>query len=143
MMLTIWPLPDWAARFRPDWVALLVIYWCLAMPHRVGILTAWVAGVMVDALTGSLLGEHALALTVVAFLTLQSHLRLRLFPLWQQTVSVVAFLVVYQFLLLWIDGITGQVTGSWERLLPVLTSAVLWPWILNLLRILRRRYQSV
>ncbi len=65
LLLTIWPLPNWAEPFRPAWVVLATIYWCLFLPHRVGLLVTFGVGILVDTLTGSLLGEHALALLLV------------------------------------------------------------------------------
>ncbi|MGB5178147.1 MAG: rod shape-determining protein MreD, partial [Gammaproteobacteria bacterium] len=85
LLLTVIPLPDWARYMRPDWVGLVLIYWCMALPERVGVATGWFTGLMVDLLTGTLLGQHALSLTVVAYITLKFHLRLRLVPVWQQS----------------------------------------------------------
>ena len=68
LLLTIMPLPEWARYLRPDWVGLVLIYWCLAVPERVGVITGWLMGLLVDLLTGAILGQHALALTVVAWI---------------------------------------------------------------------------
>ncbi len=92
LILTIWPLPHWAELFRPAWVPLVTVYWCLWLPQRVGVITAFVAGLLVDALTGTLLGEHALALVLVAWSTLWLHLQVRVYPWWQQCFMVLCIL---------------------------------------------------
>ena len=71
LMLTALPMPEWARIWRPAWVCLVLIYWCMALPARVGILVAACAGILLDVISGTLLGQHALALSVVAFIALQ------------------------------------------------------------------------
>jgi rod shape-determining protein MreD len=141
LVLTVWPVPAWAGLFRPAWVALVVIYWCMALPERVGIGIAWGIGVLIDALTGSLLGEHALALALIAFLVLRWHLQLRIYPLWQQTLAVTMLLMLYEFIPFWIDGAVGYTNPAEARWLPIVSSMILWPWVLHALRYLRRRYR--
>jgi rod shape-determining protein MreD len=141
LILTIWPLPNWAETFRPIWVPLVTIYWCLWLPQRVGVITAFVAGILVDALTGTLLGEHALALVLVAWSTLWLHLQVRVYPWWQQCVVVLSILLLYSFVLFWVDGMLGYTHGAGLRWLPTLVSALLWPWVLQLLSRLQQKYQ--
>lgn len=138
LMLTLLPLPGWAMLARPEWVMLVLIYWCLAMPHRVGIGTAWIMGLLLDAATGTLLGQHALAFALVAYITLKLYMRIRLFTLWQQALSVLALVFIEQMLVLWITGMTNQLPWRWDYLLPTLTSMLLWPLIFMLLRNVRR-----
>jgi rod shape-determining protein MreD len=141
MLLTIIPLPDWLRYLRPDWVGLVLIYWCLALPERVGVSTGWFVGLLVDMLTGSLLGQHAMALTIVAFLTLRFHLRIRLFPIWQQALTVLVLLVLHQLLALWVSRFIGRPAPPWSYWLPSLTSMLIWPPIYFALRSLRRGFR--
>ena len=62
LMLTALPMPEWASLWRPAWVALVLIYWCMALPARSGVLVGWSVGLLLDVMTGTLLGQHALAL---------------------------------------------------------------------------------
>jgi hypothetical protein len=87
---------------------LTAIYWALAYPRRYGLALAWSAGLVLDVLKGGVLGQHALAMTVAVWLALRFHLRLRIFPIWQQTVAVGALIAVHQFLVFWVDGVTGE-----------------------------------
>lgn len=140
MMLDIAPLPDWLVAFRPEWSAIVLIYWCLALPQRVGVGIGWLVGLVVDVLRGALLGQHALGYAVVAYLALKLHRRIRVFPPWQQALTVMIFIALQQLLVLWILGIIGQARGTFSYWLPSLSSAVLWPWIFVGLRDLRRRF---
>ncbi len=141
LILTIVPLPDQARPLRPDWVALVLIYWCLATPERVGVGIAWGVGLLVDTLTGTLLGQHALALCIIAFLTLNLYRRIRLFPLWQQSVTVLILLAIYQALNLWVSGIVGHPVHTWKYWLPSIAGMLLWPLVFKLLRSIRRHFQ--
>lgn len=142
LALTIVPLPDWAEALRPLWVALAVFYWVIALPERFGVGLAWIVGLLLDALTGTLLGAHALALTLVAFVASRMHLKLRMYPVWQQSLTVGLSLCLYTFILFWIGGLSGEATRPLVRFVPVATSVLLWPWIYWLLRAVRRRFVS-
>ncbi|MBI3571209.1 MAG: rod shape-determining protein MreD [Gammaproteobacteria bacterium] len=139
VILAIMPFPVWAEPFRPDWVGLVLIYWCLAIPERVSVGTGWLLGFIQDILYGSLLGSNALAKTLVAFLAVRLHLQLRMFPRWQQAVSVLGLLVANQLLVLWIRGAIGQAPETISYWTPSVVGALLWPWLFVILRDLRRR----
>lgn len=141
LLLSIWPLPDWAEPFRPAWLLLATIYWCLFLPHRVGLLVTFCVGILMDTLTGSLLGEHALALLLVAWVTLKLHLQIRVYPWWQQTLLVLVLMLLYTFVLYWIDGMLGYTQGAMLRWMPVLITSLLWPWSMQLLGLLQQRFQ--
>jgi|APFre7841882590_1041340.scaffolds.fasta_scaffold02675_2 rod shape-determining protein MreD len=141
LLLASIPLPTWVDRFRPDWLSLVLIYWCMALPGRVGIATGWFWGLLLDAAKGTLLGQHALALAVVAFLTLKAHRRIRVFPLWQQALSVLLILLINQVLVIWINGIIGYPPHNWWFLAPAVGGMLLWPWVFIILRDLRRRFR--
>lgn len=139
-LLTLMPLPDWAQIFRPQWVALILIYWCMALPERIGVGVGFTTGLLLDVLTGTLLGQHALGLSVVAFVTLKLHLRVRVMPLRQQVFTIFILLLVERLLALWSTGAAGYPTPSlWYWITP-LVGMLLWPWIYILLRDTRRRF---
>lgn len=133
LIVTVVPLPGVFDAARPDLLLLLVIYWSLSSPRIAGLALAWACGVMIDLLKGTTLGQHALAFLLVGFLTHRFQLRMRLFPIWQQTLTVLLLLALYQFLVFWIDGIIGQPVISWMRWLPVLSGALLWPALVAVL----------
>lgn len=141
MMLTVIPLPEWAATFRPAWVPLVLIYWCIALPKRVNIGVGWLSGLFVDILTGTLLGQHALAYAVVAFLSVKLHQQIRVYPFWQQALSVFTLVALGQLLIVWILGIVGRAPESWLYWMPSATSALLWPWVFIVMRDIRRKFR--
>jgi rod shape-determining protein MreD len=140
MALTVLPMPETFANYRPEWVALVLLYWIMALPHRIGINIAWLMGISLDVLKGALLGQHALALVVLAFMMLNLSLRIRVYPFWQQSVMVGLMLFFYHGLLLLIYDMTGTIEFSWQYWTPVLLGALLWPWVFIILRDLRRRH---
>ncbi|APZ42028.1 rod shape-determining protein MreD [Acidihalobacter ferrooxydans] len=139
MALTIFTLPQSLIDLRPDWVALFIIYWSMALPRRFGPGSAWVVGLLLDALTGTLLGQHAIALTVLAYLTIRMHQRVRVHHPWQQAISVGLILFIYRLLMLWVYGITGHAPGTWAYWYPLGIDILLWPAIFVLLRGYRRK----
>lgn len=139
-LLTIVPLPEGLRVYRPDWVALVLIYWCMAVPERVGVGYGWSAGLLVDVLTGTLLGQHAMGLAIVAFLTLKLHQRIRLYPLWQQALTVLLLLAMHQLLSMWIDGIIGRPGHNWTYWFPAIIGTLIWPFVYSFLRGLRRQF---
>lgn len=141
LLLTIMPLPDWMRYYRPDWVGLVLIYWCLALPERVGVSTGWITGLLVDLLTGTLLGQHAMALTIVAYLTLKFHQRVRLFPVWQQAMTILVLLVLHQLLVLWVSRFIGRTGPPWYYWAPAVTGMFAWPFIYVALRAIRRSFK--
>jgi rod shape-determining protein MreD len=141
LVLTVLPLPDAVQALRPQWYCLVLIYWCFALPERIGVGTGWALGLIVDALTGSLFGQHALSLSLIAYLCITLHLRVRIFPLWQQSLTVLALLALERLLSLWITGATGRPTPPLEYWAPALVGMLLWPWVFIILRDLRRRFR--
>ena len=141
LILTIFPLPGWAEELRPLWVVLTVIYWAMALPHRVSIGIAWMSGLLLDVLLDALPGQHALTLALVAFLTIRIHQRLRIFPLWQQSIVIFVMCFIYSIIVLWIKGITGVAPNLWLFILPSVTSAIIWPAVFIFLRQIRRAYR--
>lgn len=141
MMLTMIPLPDWAEFLRPEWVTMVLIYWCMALPERVGVGIGWLAGLLLDVIHGAVLGQYALALTLIAYLTHTLHQRLRIYPLWQQALVVLMLLLLQQLLVIWIKGFLGQSPNSLLYWLPSFTSMLLWPWMFLILRDIRRNFR--
>src|SRR5688572_27318345 len=107
LILAVLPLPQWLNIARPYLLLLLVIYWSLSAPRIAGLLFAWLCGLAIDVLKGTTLGQHALAFLLVSFLTHKFQLRIRIFPLSQQTVTVLLLLLLYEFVMFWTDRIIG------------------------------------
>jgi len=140
-LLAIVPFPEWAMNYRPEWVPIVLIYWVIALPYRVGIGSAFVAGLVLDVLEGSTLGVNALALVVVAYVALSLHQRMRMFSALQQSGLVLALVGLNLMLCNWLQILTGQsVPSNLMFLMAALTSAVIWPSLFQLLRQIRRSF---
>jgi rod shape-determining protein MreD len=126
LALAVVPLPDAVAPLRPDWVALVLLYWALMAPRHFSLLTAFWMGLALDTLSGALLGQNALALLVIVYLADKFHLRLRVFPVSQLAITVLALLGLYEFILFWIDGMAGRTVPLVERWVPPLTGTLAW-----------------
>jgi rod shape-determining protein MreD len=141
LVLTTLPVPEWAVLWRPSWVALVVIYWCMAVPARFGIVLGWILGLTLDVHAGTLLGQHALSMSVMAFISLVIHQRVRVLPLWQQGVSVFGLVFIYNTMTLWVNGVQGKPVEAVAYWSVPFMSMVLWPWIYIILRDVRRRFR--
>ena len=141
IMLMMMPLSGGLVLFRPEFVVIVLIYWCIELPERVGVVVGWFAGLMLDVVKGALLGQHAFALAIVAWATLKLHQRIRVYPKWQQALSVFLLIVLSQMIVLWVQGIIGKSPNTWMYWIPSVTSTLLWPWLYMLLRNLHRSYK--
>ena len=139
LLLGIVPFPHFES-LRPLFMALLLAFWALELPQRVGMVTAWCLGIAQDVLDGTFLGHNALILTLITFLVLSLQQRVRMFPMWQQSLVVLVIFGLAQLLQLWLSALTGN-RETLAVLLPALISALLWPWVSFGLRGLRRRFK--
>jgi rod shape-determining protein MreD len=137
MALKIIPLSGWFGLINPDWVLLTLIYWSLAVPERVGILHAWSFGLLNDVLTGRLFGQHALAYSLVIYICLSLHRRLRQFPIMQQALFIFFCLLLAQLLLFFIKNIKETAELNPTFWLPVFVGTVCWPFVYTVLRFVR------
>jgi len=133
-----WPL-EWSL-YNPDWVLLVLVYWNMAIPDRVGVGTAWFAGLLTDALTGRLLGQHALAYALVAYVCIRLHRRLRLYPLSQQAFMVLGFQLASQLLIFWTQSVKYSAILGGQYWLSSLVGTLTWPLVFVLLRRVRRHF---
>lgn len=142
LMLSVMPLPDAVEPFRPDWLALIVIFWAMQLPRTWSVGFAWIVGIVLDVSHGTLLGQHALALCVIAFATVRFHLLMRVFPLSQLSATIFALLALYQFILFWVNGVAGVSAPSITYWAPVLTGTLVWPFLYIFLSGVRYRSRS-
>lgn len=141
LILSIMPLPIALRPFWPDWAVLVVIYWAMALPHRVSIGTAWVVGFLLDILLGTVLGVNALGLAIVTFVVSSNFQKLRNFSVWQQAFLIGVFIALFHLIVFWVNRFILNLQFSSEYMMPSLTSAALWLWLFPLLRSYRRRFK--
>ena len=126
----------WLA-LRPDFVALVLLYWCIHKPYHVGINIAWTVGILADVADASLFGQHALAYSILAFSGIVLHRRILMFNLSQQTLQIFPLLLLAYAVY---AAVHWQLRGniSWEYFIGSVVSALLWAPITILLQTLRR-----
>ena len=132
------PVGEEWKNYMPAWVTLVLIYWCLAVPEKITLGTGWLIGLGLDILAFGLLGRYALTKTLITYLTRRVALRVRVYPVWQQSVFVLMLLALESVILVAIGYlIEGNIQGlaQWRALA---IGAALWPFIFWFLRHCRR-----
>jgi len=127
LLLGMMKLPEWAVWVRLPWVPVVLLFWVLIFPQQIGLGIAWTLGIILDALNGTLIGEHALGLVVITFLFLRFYRQIRMFPMMQQAVIVSVLIAVYQALLFWIHSMIGISLDGRLFWFPVFATLILWP----------------
>ena len=127
LILTVLPLPPWLDVVRPAFLVLTVIYWSVNAPRAGGLAIGFFAGLLLDVFQGPVLGEHALALSLITYIAVREHQRIRSKPAIQQALIVFAALILYEVVLFMIDGWTGNPVTSPLRWVHTVTGALIWP----------------
>ena len=133
------PLPGVLEPFKPYWPALVLLYWALESDGRVTLGLAFVVGLGADLLNGVVLGEQALRLCALVFIALRFRARLRFFPIWQQTLAVLALLINDRILLMIVRVLAGDSLPPASWWISPFIGAALWPFLFLLLDDLRAR----
>ena len=139
VLLSSLPLPEVLTPFKPYWVGMVLIYWTLETRDIISLGMAFLIGLVLDIFSGSLMGLHALSLVIMVFLVRRFRSRLRFFPPWQQSLSVLGLLVNDRIILIWIIVLLGEPLPTWKYWLPPLLGMALWPWLFLFLDRIRSR----
>ncbi|QLB20204.1 rod shape-determining protein MreD [Vespertiliibacter pulmonis] len=140
-VLEIMPWPAGFQALRPAWVVLVLIYWALALPSKISVGTAFVAGIVWDVILGSILGVHALVLSIAIYFVAKHHLILRNLSLWLQGILVVFYVSLIRFSIFFVELILHGAEFNSQELFGALISGILWPWVFLLMRHIRRGLQ--
>lgn len=122
----------------PDFVALVLAFWCVRQPRLVGLGAGWLLGLLTDVGNGVLLGQHALAYSLLAFAAITLSRRVLWFPLWGQALHVAALLLFAQGVSALVRLAAGADFPGWTIAVGPLLGAALWP-VVNVLLLLRQR----
>lgn len=142
MALVLNLLPWGNATGLPDWLGLVIVFWSVHEPRRMGIGFAWALGLVMDAANSALLGQHALAYSLLAFSAIALSRRLLWFPLWPQALHAFVLLLGAELVMLAVRMASG---GSFPGVLYFAGSALsglLWPFLTYLLLAPQRRAQN-
>ena len=143
LILSIFHLPEgapaWLAWLRPVWVSLILFYWVIELPHRVGLISAWILGFVVDVAVGDPLGLNGLLLAFITYVTWRFYERLRMLPVLQQGATLFVLVLVGELTRAIVVAISGSGEFSLAVVIPALSSFFTWPFIYLLLERVRRQ----
>ncbi|ALM52940.1 rod shape-determining protein MreD [Halomonas huangheensis] len=139
LCLQVMPMAEGWQVWRPDWLGLMLIYWCMQQPERVGVFHGFVFGLLLDLIEGAPLGQNALILSLLAFLGALVYPRFRTYSLIQQAVLILVLLGLSQLVEQWLRTLFGPFSMHLSFLIPSLIGAALWPWLATLFKALGRR----
>ena len=144
LFLNYLPWPD--LRLVPDFVALVLAFWCVRQPRLVGLGVGWMLGLLTDAGNGVLLGQHALAYSLLAFLSVWLSRRILWFGPMLQSLHIALILLVTQAAVLVVRLAAGDAFPGWPIIVGPLFGAILWPvatWLLLLPQRRTEREQAI
>lgn len=141
-LLQLMPLPQLLLPFKPFWLALVLVYWAIEVPERIGLGFSFLLGLAGDVLAGELLGEQALRLVILAFIVLRFRSRLRFFPIWQQSLAVLALLLNDRVVQLMVRGFSGEPMPSAAYWIGPAVGMLAWPLVFLMLDDLRARLRA-
>lgn len=138
LVLTALPAPEVLFNFWPDWVALVLFYWALMMPERVGPWVGFLVGTLMEALFVKSFGVLGLGFATLLFVINGVHLQLRVLSVWQQMIVVTLFIGIFKLVTGWLYGLIEGFALSGEYFYSLLGCMVIWPFLFILMQELRR-----
>ncbi|MCH9756706.1 MAG: rod shape-determining protein MreD [Gammaproteobacteria bacterium] len=129
LLLSIMPFGAVLSLFRPFWVLLFVLYLQYTLPKQCNVLFILFFGLLLDALSAGVIGQHAFALLLTAWVSLKRSQRFRLLWMSQQLFGIAVLALLYQLALLSIQFILGYPVSVLGVLLPIVMTALCWPWM--------------
>lgn len=126
LLLNLLPWSGTLLWVRPDFVALVLLYWCIEQPRRIGFVTAWLLGLLMDVADGSLFGQHALAYSILAYAGIVLHRRVLGFSGTPQIVHVVVLLLMNDLIVLAIRLLAGADFPGYQYFLGSFVAGALW-----------------
>src|SRR5262245_15926238 len=127
LLANLLPASGLVLALRPDFLALVLLYWCIQEPRFVGVGTAWMVGLVMDVGDGTVFGQHALAYAFLAYAAEYFRRRVLRFPPWQQAAQVAVLLLLCSALVLLVRFVGGAPLPRWTYAVPPLVGALLWP----------------
>ena len=140
IMMTIIPLPEFFHGIRIEWVSLAIIFFSMMNVSLMGVVAAWTIGLLLDLLQGGLLGENALILSIISYLSYRFRFQVRVYPDWQLMIVTLFFLSFGNLISLWIRGFSGRMLFVTEEWLSIFIAALIWPIFMRMTEILQNYF---
>ena len=134
IVLTIIPLPDIINSFRLPWLMMTIIYFSIFNVSLIGILSAWLAGLILDLMLGGLMGENAMILSIISYISYRFRFQIRVYPIWQIMVVVLLLLSLGELFSLWIQGVSGIMNPSITDWINILVAVIIWPFLMGFIQ---------
>lgn len=138
LFLNLLPWAGYWLWVRPDFVALVVLYWCIEEPRKIGFAGAWLLGLFMDVADGTLFGQHALAYAILAYAGIVLHRRVRMFSGTPQVLHVIPLLLLNDLIVLGIRALAGADFPGFQYFIGSFVAGALWPPLGVLLRLPQR-----
>jgi rod shape-determining protein MreD len=133
--------PQWLGWLRPEWVSLVVFFWVMELPHRLGLISAWVVGLAVDVLYADPLGLNGALLAAITYFAWRFYERLRMYSVFQQCGVVFVLIFGSEAVRMLVRDLAWDRGWTWAVVLPALASMVLWPFVYLLLQRFRTQFR--
>ena len=141
LLLAVFPLTPPDDGWRPEWTALVVIFWAVNIPDRIGVSFAWLAGLVLDGFSGVTLGQNALSLAIVAYICNGLYQRMQHFAILQQAGLVFVLVGIHLLVGYWVQSLGALSTRNLNFLAGALSSALVWPFFSLVLQYVFRSFQ--
>jgi rod shape-determining protein MreD len=135
LIINLLPWSGWLLAMKPDFVALVLLYWCIHQPRKLGFAAAWFMGLAMDVADGSLFGQHAFAYSVLAYAGIVLHRRVLGFTMRDQVLHIIPLLFMNDLIVLLIRKIAGAGFPGITYFAGSLIAGALWPLVSLLLRL--------
>lgn len=133
IILTVIPVPDLLDQYRLPWLKMTVIFFSIFNISLIGIISVWFSGLILDIMTGGLMGENALILAVLSYLSYRFRFQIRVYPMWQIMLIVLMLLSLGELISLWINGVSGTMSFNIYDWINVGIAVLVWPIFMRVL----------
>ncbi|HWR95675.1 MAG TPA: rod shape-determining protein MreD [Arenimonas sp.] len=140
--IMIIPMAEWLAALRPSVLALVMMFWILETPRKMGLGRVFLIGLLLDLTSFAMLGEHAFRLLLMAGVVHQLRNQFRFYPIWQQSLFVLAILYVDLIVLSLLRLFQGLPQPAIEAWISPVLAFLIWPWLYMFLDNLRLQSRS-
>ncbi len=135
LLVNLLPWSGYGLWIKPDFVALVVLSWCVEEPRKMGFVAAWLLGMLMDVADGTLFGQHALAYIILAYAGIVLHRRVRMFAVTPQALHIIPLLLLNDLIIVIVRMLAGADFPGWHYFIGSFVAGALWPPLSALLKI--------